>query len=321
LITLAYEGRNEDVVPCLRCNACHGWGYFKPFTSLCSVNPTWGNEWKLKRMFPPPAHHKKVAVIGGGPAGMEAALIASRRGHTVTLYEKTGSLGGIFKRIENVSFKWPQKNYKNYMIRQIDKAGVTVQLNTEASPAMIKKGGYDAVIVAVGGAPIVPDIPGVKGKNVVHNVADVYGKEDSLAKDVVILGGWERACDTAMHLEEKGHRVTVLEESKTLAPTTQYPHMRGVYYDVWEEHKNCKAILEVRCNGITEGGVTYIDADGNEQSIKAGSVVLALGMKPQPDLAYAFRDATRELLVAGDCKKPWDVQTAIHSAFAAASTI
>ncbi len=317
---LAYEGRNEDVAPCLRCNGCHGWGYYKPWVNLCAVNPIWGFEYKSDRMFRPARYHKKVAVIGGGPAGLEAAMIAAQRGHTVTLYEKTGSLGGIFKLIENVSFKWPQKDFKDYLVRQVGKAGVTVRLNTEANPAMIRKEGYDTVIVAIGGAPVVPDIPGIKGKNVVL-MTDVFGKEGALAKDVVILGGGEHACDTAMHLEELGHRVTVLEESKYLAPTARRVHFEDMFFPTWEKHKNCKAILEARCNRITADGVTYIDAKGKQQSIKAGSVVLALGMKPNVDLAYEFREAGVVLRAVGDCKMPWDVQTAINSAFAVASDI
>ena len=147
---LAYEGRNEDVVPCLRCNGCQLSSYYKPWTSYCTVNPIWGLEHKIDDMISPPRYKKKVAVIGGGPAGMEAALIASQRGHEVTLYEKTGSLGGLLTGYENFSFKWPHKDFKDYLVRQIAKSNVKVCLNTEADPGMLKKEEYDAVIAAVG---------------------------------------------------------------------------------------------------------------------------------------------------------------------------
>jgi 2,4-dienoyl-CoA reductase-like NADH-dependent reductase (Old Yellow Enzyme family)/thioredoxin reductase len=320
LIQLAYEGRNEDVVPCLRCNACHGWGNFKPDVSLCAVNPLWGLEYKQSWMFPPSKFKRNVAVIGGGPSGMEAALVAARRGHTVTLYEKSAKLGGTINLYEKVSFKWTQRDFKDYLVRQINKAGVKVRLNTAADPATIKKEGYDAVIVATGGVPIIPDIPGAKGSNVVL-LTDVFGKEDSLAKDVVIVGGSEHACDAAMHLGDKGHNVTVLEESKHLAPTATRVHFSTMWDDAWKNHQTCKGITQARCTAITMEGVTYTDAAGKQQSVKAGTVVLALGMKPNPDLAFQYKEASNELHVVGDCKSPWDIQTCVQSAFGVAATL
>ena len=150
---------------------------------------------------------------------------------------------------------------------------------------------------------------------------DVFGKEETLAKDVVIIGGGETGCDTAMHLAEKGHNVTVLEQAKVLAPTAQRVHFDTMYNEAWEKHKNCKAILEARCNGITEDGATYIDADGKQQFVKAGTVILAVGVKPSADLTYQYRDASNELYAVGDCEKPWDLQSTIRSAFGAASTV
>jgi len=320
LITLAVEGRGEDVRPCIRCNACHGGNYFSPWTSTCFVNPMWGLEHKLERMISPPTEKKKVAVIGGGPAGMQAALIAAQRGHSVTLYEKTDALGGVFKTIENVSFKWPHKDFKDYLVRQVSKSGVRVRLNTEADPALIRKENYDAVLMAVGAESIVPDIPGVKGKNVVH-ATHVYGKEDALAKDVVVVGGGETGTETAMHLEEKGHNVTVLAETKMLAPDAMRVHFYEGLTASWKNHKNCKAIFEARCNGITENGVTYIDAGGKQQSIEAGSVVLAVGMKAKSDLALAFAGTSPWFYMIGDCYEAADLQRAIRSAFSIASTI
>ncbi|MFH1032542.1 MAG: FAD-dependent oxidoreductase [Chloroflexota bacterium] len=307
---LAYEGRGEDVVPCLRCNLC--------FTGVCAVNPIWGLEHKLERMTEPPTDKKHVAIVGGGPAGIEAALIAAGRGHRVTLYEKSDALGGLLKTTEDVSFKWPQRDFKNYLIRQIEKANVKVLLNTEATPEILKKEEYDALIAAVGAEPIVPPIPGVKGKNVVF-AQDVYGNEDTLTEKVVVIGGGEVGVETGMHLAEKGHKVTLLEMQDTLAPTAPRTHFYSMFKAAWEKQPNLKCIVKARCKSITAKAVTYIDADGKEQTIEAGSVVIAAGMKPKNDLALKFTGAADRFFIIGDCNVAGNVQKAMRSAFSTAS--
>jgi 2,4-dienoyl-CoA reductase-like NADH-dependent reductase (Old Yellow Enzyme family)/thioredoxin reductase len=309
---LAYEGRGEDVVPCLRCNKCH--------MNPCAVNPAWGFEHKIERMIEPPTDKKKVAVIGGGPAGMEAALVAAGRGHRVTLYEKSGALGGLLKTADYPSFKWPYKDFKNYLVRQIEKSSVEVLLNTEATPAMLQGKGYDAVLAAVGSEPIVPDIPGVDGANVVF-AQDVYGNEATLAEKVVVIGGGEVGVETGMYLAELGHQVTILEMIDMIAATAFPAHYYSMLREAWEKLENFKSIVNVRCNGISAGRVTYLDADDEEHAIAADSVVIAVGFKPKNDLALEFYSTANRFFMIGDCNGTGDVEKAMRSAYSNASVL
>ena len=316
----AYEGRGEDVVPCIRCNHCFRSSNADPFVSVCSVNPAWGLEHKIERMIQAPYDRKKVAVVGGGPAGMKAALVAADRGHRVTLYEKSDALGGLLKTTDNVSFKWPLRDFLHYLVRQIAKAKVRVLLNTEATVDALKEEQYDAVLVAAGSEPIVPRIPGADGKNVVF-AQDVYGKEDALAEEVVIVGGGEVGIETGMHLAEKGHRVTLLEMGAKLAPNAPPAHFYNMFRDAWERRPNLRCLVEARCTSIGTNTVTYTDAQGAEHPIEAGSVVIAAGVKSMNDSALEFYRAAERFFLIGDCYVVGNVQKALRSAFSIASML
>ena len=180
-----YEGRSDDIVPCLRCNKCH---QAKPddWLSVCSVNPVFGLEHKIERMIPEKTEPKKVAVIGGGPAGMEAAIIASQRGHAVTLYEMTDHLGGLLNSTDGMRFKWTLRNFKEYLIRQVNKHSVAVKLNTKATPEIIASENYDVVIPAVGAIPIIPPIPGIDLHHVLP-ATSVLEREVELGQNIVVI--------------------------------------------------------------------------------------------------------------------------------------
>ncbi len=317
----AYEGRNEDVVPCLRCNKCHVAGPGN-WNTVCSVNPEWGLEHKAERIVGPAEApvKKKLAVVGGGPTGMEAALLAAKRGHDVTLYEKTERLGGLINTTRGVDIKWTLVKFGDYMTRQVEKSNITVKLNTEATPDMLKAENYDEIIVAIGAEPIYPPIPGVRGDNVIPAIQTVF-KEPDMSHEVVVVGGGEIGVEMGLHLAKHGHEVTLLEMGPILSPESVPVHFRSIFEQKFNNQPGFTYKLNARVIRIAPDGVSYLDAEGNEQFLSAGNVVLAAGMKSRHTEAIAFCDGNVRVHIIGDCNKVGCVQTGMRAAYAVGNNI
>jgi NADPH-dependent 2,4-dienoyl-CoA reductase/sulfur reductase-like enzyme len=247
-------------------------------------------------------------------------MVAAERGHKVTLYEKNDFLGGQLRHTDFASFKWPLRKLKDYLIRQMYKAGVQVLLNTRATPEMIKAKGYDAILVAIGADPFIPDIPGAKSSNVLAPIF-VFGNETVGTNVVVIGGGKQIGTETGMYLAQKGHKVTVLTEEKSLATDANQVHFIDSLRSAWEALHTFSYVTEVTATRISEGKVFYKDATGAENSIQADSVVIYAGRKPRQDEALKFYGSAERFFAIGDCRAQGDVRICMRNAFAAASQI
>ena len=316
-----YSGRGEDIVPCIRCNKCHGTSKTHgPWMSVCSVNPTLTFGHRITWMTEPPESVKRVAVIGGGPAGMNAAITAAKRGHKVTLYEKSDYLGGQLYHAEHCSFKWPVRNFRNYLVRQLEKSGVTVLMNTKATPEMIRCGGFDAVLLALGAVGNVPDIKGIDTARFWLPL-EVYGREHELGKNIVVVGGAEIGTETGMYLADTGHTVTVLTRQKMIAQDADRVHYRNIMKGKWESYSQFSFATHATTVEVTSNSVTYIDKDGAEHTIPCDDIVIAGGMTPLHDEALSFSGCADTVYLVGDCSSIGNIQKSIASSYSIASMI
>lgn len=250
---------------------------------------------------------------------MRAAITAAERGHKVTLYETNDFLGGQLRHADYASFQWPIKDFKDYLARQVKKAGIEVLLNTRATPEMIKAKKYDAVLVAAGAEPVIPDIPGADGSKVLAPVF-VFGNK-ALGKNIAVVGGDLIGTQTGMYLAENGHKVTVLTAERELASDSQRVHYRENLQMAYEALENFSFITEATATGISEGNVTYKDAKGNEKTIQADSVVVSAGRKSRNDEALKFSGLAERFFIIGDCDAVGFLPAVGRSAYAAASQV
>lgn len=319
---LVQEGREDDIVPCLRCNKCHGRGANDPFQSICSVNPIIGLEHKIERLILPIGSLKKTAIAGGGPAGMQCAIYLADRGHKVVLYEAADRLGGIIGHADYIDFKWPLRQYRDYLVRQVGKRkGIEVKLNTVATPEALRADKYDVVIAALGATPIRPAFPGIEKHAGVFTAIEAIAAPEKLGKQVVIIGGGEVGVETGIYLAKMGREVTVLEMRGELAADTTKIHYYSMFKEAWESQPSFHSILNVKVCGISGDTVRYLNKEEKEYTIPAESIVVSVGMAAKKKEAMAFYGIAPEFYMIGDCKTPATVQQAVRAAYSTAMRI
>lgn len=298
----AASGRADDINPCLRCFKC----FLGPLEGVaisempklfgCSVNPA-EFFYDLALRDTPPKRVKNVLVVGGGVAGMSAALTACSRGHNVTLLEKSDRLGGLLYFADTDAYKGDLKTYKEVLIRRVERMGIQVVLNKAFSPEDVRSYAADAVILAIGSEPIVPPIPGIENA---RQALDIYPNFDWVGERVIMIGGGLVGCEAGLHLAKNGRKVTIVEMQDSVAPEA-YPMHRVALLD--EMAKLVTTLTSAKCTQIGAHSVEIVDANGTATTLEADTVLFALGMKARRAETEALKAACPGLEVyeIGDC--------------------
>lgn len=317
-VNKARDGREDEIIPCIRCFHCLDYMGTKTFG--CGANPAVGRETVLPFLFKPMDAGKQVVVIGGGPAGMTAAISAAKRGGCVTLIEQSGELGGKLVFSRQVPFKHELYKFMCYQTHMMDKLGIRVMLNTTATPELVASLHPDAVIAALGAEPARPPVPGLDSKSVLTAEECYHAAEQGHlnASTAVVLGGGLVGCETALYLKEVlGISVSLIEMMPDIAQD-EYEMTRTALLERMDAeinyHTRCK------CTGVAGNTVSYTDASGSAHTLQADLVVLALGMRPRTQ-AESFRGTAKEFYLAGDCVVAGNVGGATRTGFDAALAI
>ncbi|MFC1822721.1 FAD-dependent oxidoreductase [Thermodesulfobacteriota bacterium] len=340
----AKEQRFDEIRPCIACNqGCFDYAFIdRPIT--CTVNTAVGREEECK--ISKTNNPKKVLVIGGGPGGMEAARVASLRGHNVSLHEKSQELGGYLNLAAMTPGREEFGSLVKYLNTQLKKLGVNISQGAEAKLESIDDEKPDVVIVATGSRPIIPDIPGIDGENV-FTADDVLTGIAETGRKVVVVGGGGVGCETAIYLGKKGtsspevcfflagvgavdHETMLSLNRKGTKDITIVEMLPKIGRSIgvstrWTIFRTLKELgvsllTNARVERVNDHGV-IVEIDGDEKLLEADTIVIAAGHKSHNSLLDKLKMKLPEIYGIGDCTEPRTALEAIREAYDIANKI
>ncbi|MBR3584693.1 MAG: FAD-dependent oxidoreductase [Oscillospiraceae bacterium] len=325
------SGNADKIRPCIGCNmACIGRCTELRTHESCAVNPRacFETSHPPKKAVSP----KKIAVVGGGVAGMQACLTASECGHNAELFERSGVLGGELNAAGAHEFKADIHRARDWFIRELKERNIPVHLNSEFTIEQCESGKYDVVIMATGAAALMPS--SIKGIEKAVSAVEMLENDLDVGENVVVVGGGMVGCETAVDLAKKGKKVTLVEQLPAILSSEFVPQQHKMMLKDMIEYYGIKVYSDYRLAEVTDEGavieaarkmvilgrnggvVTNIDA-GNRVALPADTVIVSIGLKPVANLTQELTERGIRVIEVGSAKKAGNVVDATHDAYEA----
>jgi 2-enoate reductase len=308
----AYKAkRGGRIRPCLRCHVCHHEVAMLEKIVACSINPDVFGSDELESVKTP----RNVMVVGGGPGGITAAVTASRRGHRVTLYERKQEIGGMVIPGSTPEFKYEYGRYLEYLRGELFESDVEVKTGCDVTAEFITQNAPDALIVATGAYPIIPQIPGINGENVTHAIDALRDANRYNHKETVIIGGGDVGCETALLLAMKGNHVTVVELLDELMKDEDIKYNTVVLEGMLQE-KGVQVLLKTELIEVLPGRVKVKEIEKGEIiELPVDLVVLSAGFRIEEGYVKNLLDTCGQSYALGDCVQPGRLRHAVEEGY------
>lgn len=314
-------GLTEEIRPCLACAVgCNGRAMATGKPACCAVNPAAGREETYA--LTPAVKAKKVVVVGGGAAGMEAARVAKLRGHDVSLYEKSGALGGHLIHTGQHEFKAEIADLNKWYARQMEDLEIPVHPNTAVTPELLKELKPDAVIMALGSYAIMPKwLEGVDHAKSVSCIEALMG-EKPVGDKVVVVGGGLTGCELAYDLAREGKKVQVVEMAPNiLMAGPPMPMANGMHLRLLLADSGVELLTSTKIAAINDDGAVVETADGEKKTLDVDTVILAMGLRPNNSFAADLEGEGMEIYEIGDGRQVVNIMNAVWDGYEVARTL